>query len=208
MKRSTGRILTTHTGSLPRPEKLARLMLAREQGKPVDATLLAETVRSTVDDIVKQQIAIGIDIISDGEMSKIGFANYVKDRLTGFGGQSNSWIGQDILDHPEVRVRLYRGQGVSISRDFTPACNGRIALRDQGAVHRDIANLRAALQEVQPEEVFVPAASPGTIAHVMRNEYYPSYEAYLYAIADAMRYEYQAIAASCFVLQLDCPNPW
>jgi 5-methyltetrahydropteroyltriglutamate--homocysteine methyltransferase len=203
MKRSTERILTSHTGSLPRPDNLVQLMIAREQGKAVDASELAETVRNAVADAVKHQVAAGIDIISDGEMSKIGFANYVKDRLTGFGGQSNPLIAQDILDHPDLYV-LRRNEGGG--RNFIPACTGPISLRDRDAVHRDIANLKAALQEVQPEGVFMPAASPGAIAQVMENNYYPTQEAYLYALADAMRYEYQTIVAAGFSLQLDCPD--
>lgn len=208
MKRSTGRILTTHTGSLPRPDNLLNLMLAREKGEPVDAAQLADTVRDAVEDAVKHQCAVGIDVISDGEMSKVGFANYVKDRLTGFGGESNPTVAQDVLDHPDLRVRMFRRNERSESRYFTPACNGPITLRDRDAVHEDIANLKAAMQQVQPGPVgaFMPAASPGAIAQAMQNTYYPTQEAYLYALADAMRYEYQAIVAAGFMLQLDCPD--
>ncbi len=175
MKRSTERILTTHTGSLPRPDNLMQLMIAREQGQPVDASELAGTVR-------------------------------VKDRLAGFGGRSNPLTAQDILDHPDLNVHLLRRKEGGGGRNFIPACTGPISLRDQDAVHRDIANLRAAVQEVQPEGVFMPAASPGAIAQVMQNNYYPTQEAYLYALADAMRYEYQTIVAAGFSLQLDCPD--
>ncbi|MBA2287042.1 MAG: cobalamin-independent methionine synthase II family protein [Ktedonobacteraceae bacterium] len=206
MKRSTESILTTHTGSLPRPDTLVQLMVAREQGKPVNASTLADSVRTAVTDVVKQQATIGIDIVSDGEMSKIGFANYVKDRLTGFDGESNPVVAQDVLDHPDVRVRMFRRNEGKESRYFTPACNGPITLRDQDAVHQDIANLKAALQQNQLSEAFMPAASPGTIAQVMQNNYYPTQEAYLYALADAMRYEYQAIVEAGFLLQLDCPD--
>src|SRR5712692_9249775 len=164
MKRSTERILTTHTGSLPRPDDLVQLMIAREQGKPVDATLLTESVRNAVADVVKHQVAVGIDIISDGEMSKIGFANYVKDRLTGFDGESNPFVAQDVLDHPDLRVRMFRRNEGSESRYFTPACTGPITLRDKDAVHHDIANLKAAIHGTEPAEVSMPAASPGTIA--------------------------------------------
>ena len=191
MKRSTGRILTTHTGSLPRPESLAQLMIARGQGKAFDAQELESIVHHAVAEVVKRQVDVGIDVISDGEMSKIGFANYVKDRLTGFDGESNPVVAQDVLDHPDLRVRMFRRNEGGESRYFTPACNGPITLRDKDAVHRDIANLKAALQTVQVEEAFMPAASPGTIAQVMQNNYYPTQEAYLYALADAMRYEYQ-----------------
>src|SRR6266496_6466279 len=206
MKRSTERILTTHTGSLPRPDNLMQMMIAKEQGQPVSASELADTVQNAVADAVKHQVAVGIDIISDGEMSKIGFANYVKDRLTGFGGRSNPLTAQDILDHPDLNVHLLRRKEGGGGRNFIPACTGPISLRDQDAVHRDIANLKAALQEVQPEGVFMPAASPGAIAQVMQNNYYPTQEAYLYALADAMRYEYQAIVAAGFLIQLDCPD--
>ena len=206
MKRSTERILTTHTGSLPRPDNLMQMMIAREQGQSVDASELAGTVRNAVGEAVKHQVAAGIDIISDGEMSKIGFANYVKDRLAGFGGRSNPLTAQDILDHPDLNVHLLRRKEGGGGRNFIPACTGPISLRDQDAVYRDIANLKAALQEVQPEGVFMPAASPGAIAQVMQNNYYPTQEAYLYALADAMRYEYQTIVAAGFSLQLDCPD--
>src|SRR6266496_4567999 len=188
MKHSTERILTTHTGSLPRPAGLAQLMIAKEQEKAIDVQELANNVQNAVAEVVKHQVDVGIDIISDGEMSKIGFANYVKDRLAGFGGQSNPLVAQDILDHPDLYV-LRRNEGGG--RNVIPACTGPISLRDQDAVHRDIANCKAALQEVRPEGVFMPAASPGAIAQVMQNSYYPTQEAYLYALADAMRYEYQ-----------------
>src|SRR6516225_2961365 len=162
MKRSTERILTTHTGSLPRPDNLVQLMVAREQGKAVDTIELADTVRKAVADVVKHQAAVGIDIISDGEMSKIGFANYVKDRLTGFEGESNPVVAQDVLDFPDLRGRMFRRNEGSESRYFTPACTGPITLRDKEAVQIDIENLKAAVQEFQPTEVFMPAASPGT----------------------------------------------
>src|SRR6266513_3206793 len=118
MKRSTERILTTHTVSLPRPDNLMQLMIAREQGQPVDASELADTVRNAVAEAVNHQVAVGIDIISDGEMSKIGFANYVKDRLTGFGGRSNPVVAQDVLDHPDMRVRMFRRNEGGESRYF------------------------------------------------------------------------------------------
>ena len=206
MRRSTTRILTTHTGSLPRPDNLMQMMIAREQGQPVPASALAGTIQNAVADAVKHQVAVGIDIISDGEMSKIGFVNYVKDRLTGFADRSDPLTAQDILDHPDLNVHLLRRTEGGGGRNFIPACTGPISLRDQDAVHRDIANLQASLQEVQPEGVFMPAASPGAIAQVMQNNYYPTQEAYLYALADAMRYEYQTIVAAGFSLQLDCPD--
>ncbi len=206
MQRSTERILTTHTGSLPRPDELMQMMLAREQGQPIHEDELAEHIRRTVAEVVKHQVAVGIDIVSDGEMSKIGFTNYVKDRLTGFSGQSKPLALHDILDHPDLPAHLLRRREGGGGRNFIPACTGPISLRDQGAVQKDIANLKVALQDAQPAGAFMPAASPGAIAQVMQNSYYPTQEAYLYALADAMRYEYQAIVAAGFWLQLDCPD--
>ena len=206
MRRSTTRILTTHAGSLPRPDNLMQMMIAREQGQPVSASALADTVQNAVTEAVKHQVALGIDVISDGEMSKIGFANYVKDRLTGFGGQSIPFAAQDLLDFPDLKQRQLRRNEDGGGRNFIPACTGPISLSDKDAVQRDIANLRAALQEARPAGVFMPAASPGAIAQIMQNHYYPTQEAYLYALADAMRYEYQAIVAAGFSLQLDCPD--
>ena len=136
MKHSTERILTTHTGSLPLPDSLAHLMIAKEQGKTFDVKEIADNVHTAVAEVVTQQIDVGIDIISDGEMSKIGFANYVKDRLSGFGGKSNPVVAQDVLDHPDLRLRMFRRNEGDESRYFTPACNGPITLRDKDAVHR------------------------------------------------------------------------
>lgn len=206
MRRSETRILTTHTGSLPRPDNLMQMMIAREQGQPISASDLASAVQAAVAETVKRQVATGIDIISDGEMSKVGFANYVKDRLTGFGGQSPPLVLQDMLDFPDLKLLQLRRSEDSGGRKFIPACTGPISLSDRDAVHRDIANLKAALQEAQPAEAFMPAASPGAIAQIMQNHYYPTQEAYLYALADAMRYEYQAIVEAGFFLQLDCPD--
>lgn len=206
MQRSVERILTTHAGSLPRPDNLARLLIAREKGEQVDEQAIADTIQAAVTDVVQQQIASGIDIVSDGEMSKIGFANYVKNRLTGFEGTANPVVAQDVLDHPDLRVRMFRRNENNESRYFTPACNGPITLHDREAVQQDIAHLQTALQGNVPTGVFIPAASPGAIAQAMQNTYYPTQEAYLYALADAMHDEYNAIIEAGFLLQLDCPD--
>src|SRR5258708_36686202 len=158
MRSSTTRILTTHTGSLPRPDNLMQMMIAREQGQPVLAGELADTVHHAVADAVKHQVAVGIDIISDGEMSKIGFANYVKDRLTGFGGQSIPFTAQDILDHPDLKVHLVRRNEAAEGRNFIPPCTEPTSRRDQNPAPRDFPNLKAALQEWKPEAVFIPVA--------------------------------------------------
>ena len=204
MKRSTDRILTTHTGSLPRPADLTRMMFAKEEGVPVERAVLDERIRQAVAEIVAKQARAGIDIVNDGEMSKPSYATYIKDRLDGFGGTSNSFVYQDLADFPELARRVFGDPGRS--RRKTPACNAAIAMRDRGAVAADIANLKAALKETHTTEGFLTAASPGLISLFFRNDHYPSQEQYLGAIAEAMRHEYETVAKAGFVLQIDCPD--
>ncbi|HLH21373.1 MAG TPA: cobalamin-independent methionine synthase II family protein [Chloroflexota bacterium] len=207
MKRSTERILTTHTGSLPRPNDLAELMLAKEAGQDVDPARLEHAIQAATTEVVRQQVACGVDVVGDGEMSKPGYSNYVKDRLTGLSGQSGMKHRPEWEDFPEY-YQLNR-QDAARANLRTPACTGPVRLRDPEAVQRDIARLRAALDalgDARPVDVFMTAASPGVIAHFLENQYYGSDEAYLAALADAMRPEYEAIAAAGFVLQLDCPD--
>ena len=204
MKRSTDRFLTTHTGSLPRPADLIRRMFAKEEGVPVDRDALAARIASAVAEIVAKQRRAGIDIVNDGEMSKPSYATYIKDRLAGFGGTSNSFVYQDLVDFPELARRVFGDPGRA--RRKTPACNAVIGVRDRDAVYIDIANLQAALRTASAPEAFLTAASPGLISLFFRNDYYKSTEEYLYAIADAMREEYEAVAAAGLILQLDCPD--
>jgi len=204
MKRSTNRFLTTHTGSLPRPDDLIRTMFAKEEGVAVDRGALDDRIKSAVADIVAKQRRSGIDIVNDGEMSKPSYATYIKDRLAGFGGTSNSFVYQDLVDFPELARRVFGDPGRS--RRKTPACNAAITTRDRDAVHIDIANLQAALRATGATEGFLTAASPGLISLFFRNDYYKDTEAYLYAIAEAMRDEYEAVAAAGLILQLDCPD--
>jgi len=180
--RSTERFLTTHTGSLPRPDDLIQMMYAKESGVPVDPEALGMRVRGAVADVVKKQADAGIDVINDGELSKPSYATYVKDRLAGFGADPGR------------------------SRRKTPACNAPIAVRDPGAAVTDAENLKSALSGVKASGGFMSAASPGVISVFFRNDHYPNEEAYLYAIADAMRAEYEAVAKAGFVLQVDCPD--
>ena len=203
MQRSTERILTTHTGSLPRPVDLAATLQALDAGTTPDPTAFDARVQRAVADIVRQQVDAGVDIINDGEQGKVGYSTYVKHRLTGFEGQSRVPVRADWADFPEAAARQGMGSQTAIAR---PACNGPIAWKDIGAVQKDIAQLRTALSGVQPAEVFMTAASPGVIAHFLRNEYYPSREAYLARLADVMKEEYDAIAQAGFVLQIDCPD--
>jgi 5-methyltetrahydropteroyltriglutamate--homocysteine methyltransferase len=204
MKRSTDRFLTTHTGSLPRPDDLIRMMYARQEGVPVDAVALERRVAAAVAEVVQKQAAAGIDMINDGEMSKPSYATYITDRLSGFGGTGNTFVYQDLADFPNLAKRVFGDPGRS--RRKTPACNSAIAVRDKQAAQTDAAHLQAALASVNASEGFLTAASPGVISLFFRNEYYPTEEAYLYAIAEAMRPEYETIAAAGIILQIDCPD--
>jgi 5-methyltetrahydropteroyltriglutamate--homocysteine methyltransferase len=204
MTRSTDRFLTTHTGSLPRPDDLIRAMYAKEEGVPVEPAALAARVRDAVAEVVKKQTTAGIDIVNDGEMSKPSYATYVKDRLAGFGGAGNTFVYQDLADYPNLAKRVFGDPGRS--RRKTPACNAAIGVREAHAAKTDVDNLKAALKAVGHSEAFMSAASPGVIALFFRNEHYPTHEKYLYAIADAMRREYETVAAAGFTLQIDCPD--
>ena len=204
MIRSTERFLTTHTGSLPRPDDLIRMMYAKEEGVPIDRAGLSARVRSAVAEVVKKQADAGIDLINDGELSKPSYATYVKDRLAGFGGTGNTFVYQDLADFPKLQQKVFGDPGRS--RRKTPACNAPITVRDAQAATEDTGNLKAALGSVKSAGAFMSAASPGVVAVFFRNDHYPSQEAYLYAIAEAMRHEYEAVAKAGFVLQLDCPD--
>jgi 5-methyltetrahydropteroyltriglutamate--homocysteine methyltransferase len=204
MIRSTERFLTTHTGSLPRPDDLIRMMYAKEEGVPVDLAALGTRVRAAVAEVVQKQAEAGVDVINDGELSKPSYATYVKDRLAGFGGTGNTFVYQDLDDFPKLRQKVFGDPGRS--RRKTPACNAPIGVRDPQAAIDDTDNLKSAIGAVQASGGFMSAASPGVVAVFFRNDHYPSQEAYLYAIADAMRHEYEAVAKAGFVLQLDCPD--
>jgi 5-methyltetrahydropteroyltriglutamate--homocysteine methyltransferase len=204
VKRSTERFLTTHTGSLPRPEDLIRAMFAKEEGVPVDAGALAARIRAAVAEVVGKQAAAGLAVVNDGEMSKPSYATYVKDRLTGFGGSSHPLQYQDLVDFPGMARRVFGDPGRA--RRKTPACTGAIDVRDSAAATADAASLTSALAGAKVDEGFMSAASPGVISLFFRNEHYPTHEAYLFAIAEAMRHEYEAVARAGFVLQVDCPD--
>ena len=198
------RFLTTHTGSLPRPDDLIRAMFAKEEGVPVDRAALAARIKEAVAEVVKKQVDSGVDLVNDGEMSKPSYATYVKDRLIGFGGTSNTFVYQDLAEFPNLAKRVFGDPGRSRRR--TPACTGPIEVGDPAAPLADIDNLKAALGGVDAAGAFLSAASPGVISLFFRNDHYPSQEAYLFAIAEAMRGEYEAIAAAGITLQVDCPD--
>lgn len=204
MKRSTDRILTTHTGSLPRPSDLLSLITTSEDGSIADVNRLRTRVRSAVAEVVRKQIDAGVDIVNDGEASKPSYATYVKDRLTGFNGEADVMSIADLVDYPEFGARFAR-QGV-LETLKRPACTEPITYKDHGAVNRDIADLKAAVAECKPAEAFLTAASPGVISIFLGNHYYQTHEAYLAALADAMKTEYKAIHQAGLILQVDCPD--
>lgn len=200
------RIRTTHTGSLPRPGDLAGMLTAHDRGEAVPE--LETRVAAAVSEIVRQQADTGIDLVNDGEMGKIGYATYVKERLTGFGGESQ-WATRrrlELEDHPDWAERW--AARLDRSAITAPACTGDVRLADPDAVLRDIASLKDAADAagVPHDNLFMTAASPGVIAHFFGNEHYPTREAFLGALADAMRDEYEAIAAAGLTLQVDCPD--
>jgi 5-methyltetrahydropteroyltriglutamate--homocysteine methyltransferase len=200
MKRSTERILTTHTGSLPRPSDLTATLEAMDAGTAPDPETFDARVRRAVAEVVRKQVGAGVDVVSDGEQGKVGYSTYVRYRLTGFEGQSTVRVRADWADFPEAAARY------GVASGGRPACNGPIAWKEPGAVSKDIANLKVALSGVTPTEAFMTAASPGVIAHFLQNAYYPSREAYLARLADVMKEEYDAIYQAGLILQVDCPD--
>jgi 5-methyltetrahydropteroyltriglutamate--homocysteine methyltransferase len=213
MKRSTERILTTFVASLARPADLIEMMQAKESGQSYDREAFAARVRSAVAEAVRRQAEAGVDIVSDGEQGKAGFVTYVGERLAGFEPRPapprpGPWVGsREIMEFPEYYEWYSRWRGASVAPSTAGfVCTGPIAYKGQEALQRDIANLKAALQGVSVKEAFMPATSPTNVEGNRKNEYYPTEEAYLYAIADAMREEYQAIVAAGLLLQVDDPR--
>jgi 5-methyltetrahydropteroyltriglutamate--homocysteine methyltransferase len=207
------RILTTHTGSLPRPDDLVPMLYARERGKPVDEATMAGRIREAVADGVQEQLRAGLDVVNDGEASKVMYAVYAQDRLAGFGGQANlderSRVPLDIADFPRLAETWTFGRSEDGPR--FAACDGPIGYRGQEALAADLARLRSALDGAAPEhgapaDAFVSAASPGVVSLFLPNRHYPRHDAYVWAIAEAMKVEYDAIHRAGFVLQLDCPD--
>ena len=196
--------LTTHVGSLPRPEALKQLMFAREDGLPFEASALEEQVRLAVAGVVERQRRAGLDIINDGEMPKPSYATYVKDRLNGFGGSGNSYVFQDLEAYPGTKTRMFDDPGRKHRK--TPACNAPVSMRDLESPKRDAQRLRASLPGDSPAGLFLNAASPGVTTLFFRNDYYPSHEQYLFACADALRLEYEAVVGAGITLQIDCPD--
>lgn len=201
---SHDRFLTTHVGSLPREDDLIELMFAKEDGQDIDPDALEARIGQAVDFVVGKQAKAGIDIINDGEQSKPSYATYIKDRLNGFGGTGNSYVFQDLEEFPGVKERIVSDPGRKHRK--TPACNAPITVKDMTAVDKDAATLNSALSKFDGKQAFMSAASPGVTALFFRNEYYDSDEDYVFALAEGMRHEYEAIAAAGITLQIDCPD--
>jgi 5-methyltetrahydropteroyltriglutamate--homocysteine methyltransferase len=200
-----GRILTTHTGSLPRPDDLIQIMWAKGDGIPVDEAALEARVAAAVREIVDKQVEAGVSVVNDGEMSKPSYATYVKDRLHGFGGESiESYFFQDLEDYPKSKAIVAANPGRK--KRTAPACNGPISVKDEHAAELDMVHLNDAVERDRVAGTFSSAASPGVVSIFFGNEYYGSDEEYVFAIAEAMRHEYEAIASAGATVQLDCPD--
>jgi 5-methyltetrahydropteroyltriglutamate--homocysteine methyltransferase len=207
MQHSTHRILTTHAGSLPRPADLLEMLAAREQGRPVDEAARAARLPGAVKEIVEKQVALGIDIVDDGEYSKPSFVTYVNERLGGFEidkehRHRGPWEGsREALSFPE-----FYAQGHVGSRQNRMVCTGPVTYKGQELLQRDIANLKAAMREWEIEEAFMPAISPSNVEEWQRNAYYKTQEEYIFAIGEAMREEYKTIVDAGLLLQIDDPR--
>lgn len=203
MKYSTERILTTHVGSLPRSEAVTKVVFAREREgsrEPDESDVLA----SAVEEVVRRQLASGVDVVSDGEMSKISYATYIRDRITGFDGDTPREPGQDLIEFPRLLKKLADTGATAKYR--RPRCVGEIHTKSLEPLQIDLKNLRRAIAVHEPVEAFMNAASPGVIALFQPNDYYHTQDEYLEAVAEAMRIEYEAIVASGVILQIDAPD--
>lgn len=204
MKTSASRILTTHVGSLPRTQAVVDVVFAREAGEKIDAAQADAVIADAIGDIVRRQNDIGIDIVSDGEVSKVSYATYIKDRLSGLGGESDREPAQDMLEFPGTLRRRQASGTRSVVKP--PRCIGEIRVKNLEPLQTDLRNFQAAIQASPPVEAFMNSASPGVIALFQPNDYYPGHEAYLDALAEAMRVEYEGIVAAGFLLQIDSPD--
>ena len=195
MSRATHSIPSTHTGSLPRPDDLIQIMWAVGDGIPVDAKALDQRVCSAIDEVVRKQVEAGVTIINDGEMSKPSYATYVKDRLSGFTGESvQLYFFEDLVDFPRSAEAVAGNPGRR--KRSAPACTSPIEVIDKSAAVKDMTELRRAATANKHEQIFTSAASPGVVSLFFGNEYYKTREEYVFAIAEAMRFEYEAIAAA------------
>ncbi len=204
MKRSADRILTTHVGSLPRSQAVTDVLFAREHQQVADTRAANAVIADAVVEVVRRQCAAGVDIVSDGEMSKISYATYIADRFSGFAGDTPREPGQDLVEFPGLLAKLAKlGSTAKYRR---PRCVGEIKVKDTGPLTEDLGNFSRAVGAAQPAEAFLNAAAPGVIALFQPNDFYPTPDAYLEALAEALRTEYEAIVAAGFLLQIDAPD--
>lgn len=204
MKTSTDRILTTHVGSLPRSQAVTDVVFARDRGAVIDVEQSNATISAAVEDVVRRQVGVGIDVVSDGEMSKISYATYIKERLTGFSGDTPREPGQDLVEFPRILKKL---ADLGATAKYTrPRCTGEVRVRTQQPMLADLQNMQAAVAAARPAEAFMNAASPGVIALFQPNDFYKTQDAYLEAVAEAMRAEYEGIAGAGILLQIDAPD--
>ncbi|WP_299201924.1 cobalamin-independent methionine synthase II family protein [uncultured Tateyamaria sp.] len=197
-------VTTTHVGSLPRTQKVVDFIFAREREEAFDQAAFDAAMAEAVDDTVVKQVAAGVDIVSDGETSKISYATYVKDRYSGFSGDSPRNAPADLKQFPSFLKRLADDGGTP--KYARPMCTGEVKSKGQGELEKDIANLKAAMSKHGVERGFMNAASPGVISLFLQNDFYPTRDAYLAALADAMKTEYETIVGAGLDLQLDCPD--
>lgn len=197
-------VTTTHVGSLPRTQKVVDFIFARERGESYDQAAFDAAMAEAVDDTVAKQVAAGVDIVSDGETSKISYATYVKDRYTGFAGDSPRNAPADLKKFPSFLKRLADEGGTA--QYARPMCVGEVKSKGQGELEKDIANLKAAMATHGVTRGFMNAASPGVISLFLQNDFYPTRDAYLAALGDAMKTEYETIVGAGLDLQLDCPD--
>jgi len=203
MKTSIDRILTTHTGSLPRTQKVIDLLLAEQLHRGAHRTELHEAVREAITHVVKKQVACGIDIVNDGEQGRTDYTVHVLDRLTGFEGESSPPMGTGDEEFPELAAQLKQFASPFQHR---PTCSGHVGWKDWPAAQADIDMSKEALKGANAEDIFMTSPSPGQIARYLKNRHYKTEEAYVFALADVMKREYKAIVDAGFILQLDCPD--
>jgi 5-methyltetrahydropteroyltriglutamate--homocysteine methyltransferase len=199
------RILTTHVGSLPRPESLLSIMHDQAEGRPYDPAALEAELARAVNEVVKRQVDLGIDLVSDGEFSKPSYATYVSDRLTGFGGTGKIMTPADLKEFRDFSAHLVKIGGI-VPKGVGSCCQGPVSVKDTTALETDLRIMKDAVAAAKPVGAFLNAASPGIVAIFQKNEYYPNEDEYIEAVAEAMRVEYEAIVAAGFQLQIDSPD--
>jgi 5-methyltetrahydropteroyltriglutamate--homocysteine methyltransferase len=204
LKASTDRILATHVGSLPRSQAVSHVLFARDRGESTDASAEAATIAEAVREVVRRQVEAGVDVVSDGEMSKITYATYIKDRITGFAGDTPREPGQDLVEFPRILKRL--ADTGATAKYQRPRCVSEIRVHSLEPSQTDVQNMKAATAASTPAEAFLNAASPGVIALFQPNDFYKSQDEYLEAVAEAMRPEYELIVGSGLLVQIDAPD--